>query len=370
MKLVCSKSNLLRSVNIASKAVPSKTTMTILECFLIDATTSDIKLIANDMELGIETIVEGEIIEKGIIAINAKIFSEIVRKLPDNDVIIETGSNYMMNITCEKSKFNIAGKSGDDFSYLPNIEKDKFISLSQFTLKEIIRQTIFSIADNDSNKMMTGELFKISGNELKVVSLDGHRISIRKAILNDTYEDMKVVVQGKTLSEISKILSGEKDDIVRIFFTANHVVFEFDDTVVVSRLIEGEYFRIDQMLSSDYDTKITINNREFLNCIDRSTLLVKEGDKKPIIIGITDGELELKINSVLGSMDETIDIRKEGKDILIGFNPKFLIDALRVIDDEEVDIYFVNSKTPCFIRDKEENYIYIILPVNFNNSVN
>lgn len=369
MKLICSKSNLLHSVNIALKAIPSKTTMPILECILIDASSgTEIKLIANDMELGIETILEGEIIEKGIIAINAKIFSEIVRKLPENDVIIETNSNFMTTITCEKSKFNIAGKSGDDFSYLPSIVKEQFITLSQFTLKEIIRQTIFSIADNNSNKMMTGELFEIKDNELKVVSLDGHRISIRKVQLNKSYDNMKVIVQGKTLSEVSKILSGEKEDEVRIFFTSNHIVFEFDNTIVVSRLIEGEYFRIDQMLSSDYETRFTINNREFLNCIDRSTLLVKEGDKKPIIINVGDGELELKINSALGSMNETIDIRKEGKDIMIGFNPKFLIDALRVIDDEEIDIYFVNSKAPCFIRDKEESYIYIILPVNINSA--
>ncbi len=368
MKLICSKSDISRSVNIALKAVPSKTTMTILECFLIDATTSDIKIIANDMELGIETIVKGDIIEKGIIAINAKMFSEIIRKLPDNDVVIETNDNYMVTITCEKAKFNIAGKSGEDFSLLPNVEKNNYITLSQFTLKEIIRQTIFSIADNDSNRLMTGELFEVTGDILKVVSLDGHRISIRKVSLNDTYDNIKVIVQGKTLSEISKILSGEADDTVKIFFTQNHIVFEFDDTVVVSRLIEGEYFRINQMLSSDYETKVVVNKKEFLSCIDRSTLLVKEGEKKPIIINANDQELELKINSTLGSMNETIDIRKDGKDIMIGFNPKFLIDALRVIDDEEVDIYFVNPKAPCFIRDKEESYIYLILPVNINQA--
>ena len=366
MKLICSKSDLLHSVNIALKAVPSKTTMTILECFLIDATTSVIKITANDMELGIETIVKGDIIEKGVIAINAKMFSEIIRKLPDNDVVIETNDNYMVTITCEKAKFNIAGKSGEDFSLLPNVEKDKFINLSQFTLKEIIRQTIFSIADNDSNRLMTGELFEVTGDTLKVVSLDGHRISIRKVALNDTYDNIKVIVQGKTLSEVSKILSGEADDTIKIFFTQNHIVFEFDDTVVVSRLIEGEYFRINQMLSSNYETKVTVNKKELLSCIDRSTLLVKEGEKKPIIINANDQELELKINSTLGSMNETIDIRKDGKDIMIGFNPKFLIDALRVIDDEEVDIYFVNPKAPCFIRDKEDSYIYIILPVNIN----
>ena len=365
MKLVCSKSNLLKSVNIVLKAIPGKTTMPILECILIDASTNNIKFTANDMELGIETIVDGTILEKGIVAIDAKIFSDIIRKLPDNDVTIETDGNLTTTITCEKANFSISGQSGEEFSYLPYVERDNHIVVSQFTLKEVIRQTIFSIAANENNKMMTGELFEVKGDMLRVVSLDGHRISIRKIELKEEYSDIKVVVPGKTLIEISKILSGETEDEVSIFFTKNHIVFEFDDTVVVSRLIEGEYFRIDQMLSSDYETKIQVNKKELLDCIDRATLLVKESDKKPIILSITDDNIELKIQSQIGSMDEEIDINKEGKDIMIGFNPRFLIDALRVIDDETVDIYLMNPKAPCFIRDEQQSYIYLILPVNF-----
>lgn len=366
MKIVCSKSNLVKGVNIVSKAVPSKTTMPILECILIDANMDVIKLTSNDMELGIQTEIEGEIIKHGMIAIDAKIFSEIVRKLPDNDVIIETDENLQTTITCEKAKFNISGKSGEDFAYLPIIEKNETIVVSQFTLKEVIRQTIFSIADNESNKLMIGELFEIHDNILRVVSLDGHRLSIRKIELKQQYSDKKIVVPGKTLMEVSKILSGEAESEVCMYFTNNHIVFEFDRTVVVSRLIEGEYFKIDQMLSNDYETKVKINKKELLNCIDRATLLVKEGDKKPIIINIGDEIMELKIKSQLGSMNEDIVINKEGKDLMIGFNPKFLIDALRVIDDEEVDLYLMNAKAPCFIKDEDENYIYLILPVNFN----
>ena len=348
MKLICSKSNLLHGVNIVSKAVPTRTTMAILECILIDASANEIKLTANDMELGIETKIEGEIAERGVIALDAKIFSEIVRKLPDSDVTIETDASFKTTITCEKAKFNIVGKSGDDFSYIPYIERNEPIVMSQFTLKEVIRQTIFSIADNDNNKLMTGELFEIEENDLKVVSLDGHRISIRNIELKNNYSHKKVVVPGKTLQEVSKILPGSAEDEVSIFLTDNHIVFEFENTTVVSRLIEGEYFKIEQMLSSDYETKVKINKRELLDCIDRATLLVKEGDKKPIIMNITDGTMELKINSFIGSMNEDIDIAKEGKDILIGFNPKFFIDALRVIDEEEVTLYMVNPKAPCF----------------------
>ena len=366
MKIICSKANLVKGVSIVSKAVPSRTTMPILECILIDASANEIKLTANDMELGIETVIEGEIVERGIIALDAKFFSEIVRKLPDNEVVIESDDSFQTIITCEKAKFTIAGKSGEDFSYLPYIEKNESITISQFTLKDVVRQTILSIADNDTNKLMTGELFEINENRLRVVSLDGHRISIRNIELKENYSPLKVVVPGKTLQEISKILTGEAEDMVDIYFADNHILFEFDQTKVVSRLIEGEYFHIDQMLSSDYDTKVKVNKREFLSCIDRATLLIREGDKKPIILNIQDGSLQLKINSFAGSMNEELEIDKEGKDLLIGFNPRFFIDALRAIDDEEVTLYMVNPKAPCFIKDDAGTYTYLILPVNFN----
>jgi DNA polymerase-3 subunit beta len=365
MKLVFTKSNLNKAVGIVMKAVPTRTTMNILECILIDATTNEIKFTGNDMELGIETTVEGEIIEKGKIAIDAKLFSEIVRKLPDNDITLTTDSNNNALITCEKSKFNIAGKSGDDFSYLPAIIKDKMITLSQFQLKEVINQTIFSIAINDNNKMMTGELFEVNEGTLKVVGLDGHRIAIRNIKLEGRSDDVRVVISGKTLQEISKILNADAESFVNIYFTNNHVLFEFDQTHVVSRLIEGDYFKISQMLSNDYETKVSINKKEFLDSIDRANLLIREGDKKPIIINILNGLLQVNVNSAIGALNEDIDIDKEGKDIMIGFNPKFLMDALRVIDDENVTMYLVNHKSPCFIRDKEEKYIYLILPVNF-----
>ena len=224
MKIVCSKANLAKGVSTVSKAVPSKTTMPILECVLIDATLDVIKLTANDMELGIQTEVEGEIIEHGMIAIDARIFSEIVRKLPDNDVVIETDENLQATITCEKANFNISCKPGDEFSYLPIIEKDTTISISQYTLKEVIRQTIFSIADNESNKVMTGELFEINQNTLRVVSLDGHRISIRKLELKEEYgtssrkEVAKIMIDDLEMSSedeakklfLQEILSLEK----------------------------------------------------------------------------------------------------------------------------------------------------------------
>ena len=330
MKIICTKSDLVHAVSIVSKAVSNNTTLPILKCILIEASTGNIKLTANDMELGIETTIDGQIHQPGKIAIEAKLFSEIVRKLPDNDITIETDDQYKATITCEKACFQIMGQEGEEFPSLPEIEKNQSITLSQFSLKEVIRQTIFSISDNENTKLMTGELFEVKDDQLSVVSLDGHRISIRHIELKD-------------------------------------ILFEFDNTRVVSRLLEGEYYKISQMLSSDYETKITINKKEFLNCIARASLLIRESDKKPIIIDIADHSLKLNINSFFGSMEEEILIQKEGRDLLIGFNPKFLMDVLRVIDDEEINIYLVNPKAPCYIKDDAGTYNYLILPVNFNH---
>ena len=367
MKLTFEKESILNGLNIVSKAIPSKTTMSILECILIDASANEIKFTANDMEMGIETKVEGLILEKGKIALEAKLFYEIIRKLSteDSTISIESDEKFNTTISCGKSVFNIPGRDGEEFSYLPYIERDHHICLSQFTLKEAIRQTIFSISVNDSNKMMSGELFEVKENKLRVVSLDGHRISIRNITLKENYDAIKVIVPGKTLTEISKILSGDNEKDVQIYFSKNHILFEFDDTIMVSRLIEGEYFKIDNMLSSDYETKVTVNKKEFLDSIDRSMILIRESDRKPIILNVTDTEIGLKVKSSFGSMNGEVSAHKTGRDIMIAFNPKFLVDALRAIDDENVELYMMNPKSPCFIRDEELQYIYLILPVNF-----
>lgn len=364
MKLLFKKSDLIEGINIVMKAVSTKSSMTILECILIDATEGFIKFTANDMDLGIETKVEGEIKEAGKVAIEARIFSEIVRKLPDSEITFTLEDDGKVLITCENAKFNISTLDPEDFSPLPRVEKNNKITISQLSLKNIIDQTIFAINDAEKNKVLTGELFEIKGNKLKVVALDKFRIAIRNIELKEEYDLGKVIIPGKSLNEISKILNGGMDDDVYIFFTSNHILFDLGDTTVVSRLIEDtNFFDTDKMISSDYKTKIEINKREFMDCIDRATLLIKEGESKPVFLTVKDGILDLSINTFIGTMDEKIDIAKEGEDLMISFNPKFLLDILKVLEDETITLYMTNSKAPCFIRNENNSYIYIVLPV-------
>ena len=367
MKLEFNKDQLINALGIVSRAIPVRTTNPILECILFDAGTDVIRLAANDTELGIETVCSGTIVESGKIALEAKLIYEIVRKFDSGDapVVIESNSSFMTTISCDNAVFNIQGKDGEEFSYLPAIEKDNYIVLSQMTLKDAIRKTIFSAALNDANKMMGGEYIEVRGSNVKFVALDGHRIAIRNVEMKQEFGNAKVIVPGKTVNEISKILKDDNESEVVICFSKNHILFEFDDTVIVSRLIEGEYFRIEHMLSRDYETKVNVNRNRLTGNIDRATILIRESDHKPIIFDIRDQVIRMQVKSAYGTMNGEVGCVKEGKDLMIAFNPKYLLDALRAAEDEEVSIYLTNAKAPCFIRDEKESYIYLILPVNF-----
>lgn len=365
MKIICNKADLVKSTNIVMKAVSSKTTMPILESILIEVENDIIKMTGNDMEMGIETIVKGEIVNEGSVLVEAKMFFEFIRKMPSDEIVIENDDTNVI-LKSGKAEIKLSLRDKDEFPALPDIDKYNKITVSQFTLREMIRQTIHSISTNESSKLMTGELFEIKDNEFKITSLDGYRISIRKVFLKESYDPVKVVIPGKTLNEIIKIISGGIEEEVNIYFTDKHVLFEFDDTIVLSRLIEGEYYRIDQMLSGDYETKVLVNKSTIFGCIDRASLLIRDSEKKPIVLNVTDGNLNIDVNSSMGSLDENIDIVKEGPDIMIAFNPKFMMDALKVIDDDEIAIYFINSKAPFFIKNDDGSYIYLIVPVKLN----
>ena len=367
MKLAFNKEKLTAALGIVSRAIPTRTTNPILSCILFDASEDKVTLIANDSEFGISTEVEGIIREKGKVALDARLVGDIIRKLEGGDelVNIETEANFTTKISCSDVLFTIPGRDGEEFSYLPQIEREHSLRLSQFTLKEVIRKAIFAAALNDSNKMMGGEFVNIKGRVATFVALDGHRVAVRSIALREGEEDFHAIIPGKTMNEISKIMEDDNEKEVELFFSKNHVLFSFDGTLVLSRLIDGEYFKIEHMLSKDYVTRVEINRVKFLGNIDRATILIKESDHKPIVLDIRDGKLQLKVKSSYGSMDGEVPCEKSGNDLLIAFNPKFLMDALRAIDDETVTLYFTNAKSPCFLRDEHDSFVYLILPVNF-----
>ncbi|PKM55994.1 MAG: DNA polymerase III subunit beta [Firmicutes bacterium HGW-Firmicutes-3] len=367
MKINCHKNDLLNGVNTSLKAVSTRTTLPILQCILLQATQNEFKLISNDLEIGIESHVKANIIESGSVAIDARIFSEIVKKLPDAMVDITVDESNMTTIVCQKSIFNIPGQPGTEFIQLPQITKDTSISIKQSVLKDMIHQTLFSIAIKEIKPILTGELIEIKENALSIISMDGYRISIRKVEFMDDFNNTAVVVPGKTLSEISKILSSDESDMLSIYFTDKHVLFELEDSIVVSRLLEGDYPKYANLFSGDYETLITVNRKELMMSIERAALIARESKKSPVKFEIKEDTLLITSNTELGNVHEELMIVREGQPIDIAFNPKYLLDALKAIEDEEICMQFTNALNPCIVRQVEgEDYKYLILPIRLN----
>jgi len=360
--------DLLDGVNTVLKAVSSRTTLPILQCILLQATNDTFRLVGNDLELGIESRVKANINESGSVALEARMFADIVKKLPDSDIHITVDEKNLTTIVCEKSKFTISGQPGSEFIHLPEVPKNQAFSLSQLVLKDMIRQTIFSIALEEIRPIFTGELLECKDNMLNMVSVDGYRVSIRNMALEKEIDDFKLVIPGKTLNEISKILYSDDEAFINIYYTDKHILFEVDNSLIVSRLLEGEFPKYDQMFSKDYETMITINRRELIHSLERAALITRESKKNPIKMKIENQSLVITSNTELGNVYEEIDIKREGESLEIAFNPKYLIDALKAIDDNDVNFQFTSPLNPCIIKQIEGNdYKYLILPIRINH---
>ena len=366
MYVICQKDELLSGVGTVLKAVSTRTTLPILQCILLDAHEDEFKLIGNDLELGIESSLKASVQKSGSVAIDARIFSEIVKKLPDSEVHIKVDEHQLMTITCAKSEFNIPGQPSGEFIQLPQVTKNRPLVVSQSVLKEMIHQTIFSIALEEIRPILTGELFEIKNNNLNIVSVDGYRVSIRQKEL-DGFDDISVVIPGKTLSEIQKILVSDEESEVAIYFTDKHILFEMNNSIIVSRLLEGDFPKYDQIFSSDYETLIKVDRKNMLSSIERAALIARESKKSPIKFKIEGSSLAISSNTDLGKVHEELDIHREGNELEIAFNPRYLIDALKVIEDEEIQLTFTTSLNPCIIKDPVKGaYKYLILPIRLN----
>ncbi|NLM42579.1 MAG: DNA polymerase III subunit beta [Clostridiales bacterium] len=360
MRIITNKSDLLECINIVQKSVPSKTTLPILEGILFQAKNGKLTLISTDLEMGIETTLDVDVIEQGKTVISAKLIGEIVRKLPDSDVEIETKDNFVY-IKSENSQAKVLSLSAEEFPELPNVGREQGISLTNSTFKEMIKQTIFAVSNDEIRPILTGVLMEVDGSTVTMVALDGFRMAVRVAsALND--QNFKAVIPGKTLLEISKILD-ESEDPVNIFISRNQILFHIGNTTVVSRLLEGEFINYKQLLPTEYKTKITINKNNFMNACDRAALFARESNNS-IKLEIYEDTMSIKSNSEHGDVHEEISISKTGEDIEIAFNPRYLMDALKVINNDEITVEFTTSVSPSIIKPlKDQEFLYLVLPV-------
>ncbi len=362
MKFLCEKGKLQEAISIVQKAITGKSPMPILEGILIIAKNSSLTLITSDIDLSIETKVEADVIDNGTIVVDAKIFGEIIRKLPNAEITVETKENNIINIHCEKSDFDLVHMNGDDFPNIPVIDENMMFSLPQGTLKNMIRGTSFAVAQDETRPILTGILFEVKDKVLNLVALDGYRLALRSEFIdNDT--TISTVIPGKTLNEVSKILE-DSEEITNITFTSNHILFNLGITRIISRLLEGEFIKYESIIPQEHKMKVIINKQELLGCIERASLMAKEGNSNLIKFDIHGDNLVITSNSQLGKVKEEVTINLQGEDLQIAFNSKYLIDVLKIIDEEEITMEFTSSVSPCVIKNKEnKNYRYLVLPV-------
>lgn len=368
MNIICNKTLLIKGVNTVIRAVSQKTTMPILQCILMKAEGSVFSLTANDLELGIHCVCDAIVKEEGCVAVNAKIFSEIIRRLPDDEVIIDTDNQDNIIIQSGKSKFNIPGQNGTDFPALPEVKSDNQMVLPQNEFRQMIQKTIFSIAQEDSGRpVLTGEHIDVRDGYLYMVAVDGFRISMRRTEISGD-KTFKMNVPGKALNELTKILSAEDDDLMTVTFTGRHILFKMDNTILVSRLLEGEFFKYERNLNQSFTTRAYVNKKELLDSIDRAALISKEGKNSPVRFDIRQDKIVITSNTEAGSAYEEVAIRLEGEGMTTAFNPKYYMDALRAIEDDTICILYNSSLTPCIIQGTQgENYKYFILPIRIQN---
>ncbi len=364
MKIKINREDLLDAINIVSKAVSNRTTISILECVLITADNEGVRLLANDLELGIETKnIEADVIENGSVAIEAKIFSDIIRRFPDGEVLISTDSNNIATIKCNKSDYKILGQNGDEFPPLPIVDKQNGVSIPCGVLRNMIRQTNFSVSTDETRGPLTGQLFLLENGVLNLTSTDGFRISVRN-MEYDGENVLKAVIPGKTLNEISKILPSDEEDTAFIYAGEKHILFELNSCTIVSRVLDGEFINYENIFTKDCTSLVGINKAELLDAIERSSLISKDVKKNPVRLTIDEGLLVISSTTDMGTAHEEISIELDGQPIDIAFNPRYLVDVLKVIDEDRISLKMTTPLSPCIIvSDENVNFKYLVLPL-------
>lgn len=364
MIFTCEKQKILEGISIVQKAITGKSTNPILEGIYIKTNelNSSITLIGSDMDVSIQTTVDANITESGSIVIDAKIFGEIIRKLPNATIKIETIENQIIRITCEKSVFDVVYMNANEFPELPEINEELKISVNQNILKNMIKGTSFAIAQDETRPILQGILFEVKNKNLNLVALDGYRLAIKSEFLDSDIE-IEVVIPGKTLNEVSKILE-DIDDIVDITFTNNHILFNLEKTKIISRLLEGKFINYNSLLPQEHKLSLIVNRQELQNAIERASLMAKDGNTNLIKLDIQQDNLIISSNSQLGKVREEISIKLQGDEIQIAFNSRYLLDVLKNMEEDEVVMKMTSSISPCVIEEvNNENAKYLVLPV-------
>ena len=371
MKFVCYKDTIIKALNAVVKGVASKTTMPILEGILIQTNDDEIKLTTYDLEIGIEYTMKCDIVENGNTVVNATMFTEIIRKLPNSEINISVNENNLLTIECQGALYKLATMNPEEFPELPKIEVENSIDIEQSALKNMIRKTIFAVSNDENRPIFSGCLFEIKDNKLNVVAIDGFRLALRNLNLPVAVNDFKAVIPAKTLNEVIKILSDSFEN-VKIGVAKNQALFEMDNCKLVTRILDGEFLNYNSVIPSNWETRIRVNKADLQDSFERISLIssssIEKEKKYPVKVSIDIGKMTISCTNQTGDAKEEVFISTEGKYLEAGFNPKYFLDCLKAIDDEEIFVEFGSNISPCLVKSVENsNYVYMILPIRLKN---
>ena len=368
MKIICEKEKLLKAINAVVRGVPTRTTMPILEGIYLQTNSNKIKLTTYDLELGIEFIIDAIVEEEGNTVVNATMFSEIIRKLPDSEIKLEINQNKLLVIECEGSLYKLSTMNPEEFPELPKIDVEKSLEMEQIDLRNMVKKTIFAVSNEENRPIFTGCLFEVNNNLLNIVAIDGFRMGWVTKILTKETENFKAVIPGKTLNEVNKILTDSYDNI-KIGISTNQSIFEMENCKIVTRLLDGEFLNYQSVIPQNWETRIRVNKNILQGCLERVSLIssssIEKEKKYPVKLTVDVGKITISCTNQTGDAKEEMFVETEGQNLEAGFNPKYFLDALRAIDDPEVFVDFGTSISPCIVRPTEENgdYIYMVLPI-------
>ena len=364
MRFICSTPALMEGLSTVARALTTRTTNPILEGILLEAESGHIRLTASDERLTIVTRVECDVREEGRGVLPGKLFNEIVRRLPADTTDMTMSERFMFTIHCGMYRTNISGQDPDLYPALPRIDGDCEITLPQDMLRDMIQKTEFAIASDDAREVLTGCLLEISGGNVTMVALDGFRMAYKRAKCSDVLENVSAIIPGRAVGDIGKLLAADEDAFATLSFNGNKLQIRLENTDIFAMLVDGEYINYRKILPTSFNMRATVNLDALRRSIDRAALLAREGSNNLIRFYLHDGILEIEANSHMGDAHEEMEVEMEGDELAIAFNVKYMMDVVRAIDAESIEMNFTNSLSPCVISPVgESDYVHLVLPV-------
>ena len=364
IKFTCEKALLNSAISTVSRAVPSKSTISSLEGILIKAG-DQLSLTGYNLEIGVNTLIPAEVDKIGSLVLPAKLFGDIIRLMPDNVISVSSDDKNIVTIECGEIKYNIVGTEADEYPNMPSINEEKTLYISQKKLSSMIRETIFAVSESDVRPIHTGSKFDVQGNEITVVSVDGYRLAIRKEELSiNECGDIEFVVPGNALKEVEKICSDTDDD-AAITVGEKHVMFAMGGTTLITRRLEGEFLDYKKAVPRNNPISLIVNKKELQSSIERVSLIIDDRIKTPVRCTFGDGKATFTTNTTIGTATDVCTIEGNGENLEIGFNNRYLLDAIKAAPSEVVKLEMNNGVSPCIIvpAEEKENFLFMVLPV-------